>query len=89
LKVIHKTILAVKKKQNKKTHTHICHLLLDYDPSSIHYFTKKKTFFFPKALSRVRRRRGVLGTLGLLDGTAWIRTVRRDTSEYKTWLKAK
>jgi hypothetical protein len=37
----------------------------------------------------VRRRRGMLGTLGLLDGTAWLRTVRRDTDAYRRWLKVR
>jgi hypothetical protein len=45
----------------------------------------KQVFF--EVLARVGKRRGVWGTLGLLDGTAWLRTMRRDTELYRAWLR--
>jgi len=47
--------------------------------------TAKQVFF--EVLSRVGQRRGVWGTLGLLDGTAWLRTVLRDVDAYRAWLR--
>lgn len=47
--------------------------------------TAKQVFF--EVLNRVGQRRGVWGTLGLLDGTAWLRTVLRDVDAYRAWLR--
>ena len=47
--------------------------------------TAKQVFF--EVLQRVGQRRGVWGTLGLLDGTAWLRTVLRDVEAYRAWLR--
>ena len=41
-----------------------------------------------RRLARRKRLNGFWGTAGLLDGTAWWRTVRRDVADYEKWLDA-